>query len=264
MYWEYLDFDRTLTDVTAGNVKIQKKDYKDTGFFPIIDQGQEYSAGYTDNEELLFKGDLPVLIFGDHTRIIKYVNEKFCLGADGIRILKPRPYFEPKFLYYFLNYSAIPNKGYSRHFKYLKEKRFPFITPTEQRRIVEILDQADEIRLLRHQADAKAEKIIPALFYEMFGDIATNFKNWNRKSLSKMCVEVKQTVSGNNANDLAYLGLENIESNSGNILISEEEAKNNKVNYKPKNTGPVVQWIGRNFAEVMMQVRFLPGSHKTI
>jgi type I restriction enzyme S subunit len=170
MEWLEVRFQKALTDVTSGNEKIQKSDYKEKGLYPIIDQGQEYSVGYCDDENLLFKGKLPVIVFGDHTRIIKYVNEKFSIGADGVRVLKPKEYFEPKFIYYFLIYSDIPNKGYSRHFKFLKEKLFPLPPLSEQRRIVEILDQADEIRKLRKQADEKSEKIIPALFYEMFAD----------------------------------------------------------------------------------------------
>jgi type I restriction enzyme S subunit len=111
----------------------------------------------------------------------------------------------------------------------LKKVKIPLPPLSEQRRIVEILDQADEIRKLCKQANEKAEKIIPALFYEMFGDVATNSKNWRKKRLSKMCIEVKQTVTGNERNDLPYLGLENIESGTGNILISEDEAKKNKI-----------------------------------
>ena len=190
-YWKFLDFDRTLLDVTAGNAKIQKKDYNKKGLIPIIDQGQEYVAGFTDNEDLSFKGELPVIVFGDHTRIIKYVNERFCLGADGVRVLKPKNYYDAKFLYYYLNYSGIPSKGYSRHFKFLREKQFPFLALSEQRRIVEVLNQADEIRKLRKQADEKAEKIIPALFYEMFGDVITNIKNWKLNKLSEIA-EVKR------------------------------------------------------------------------
>ena len=49
---------------------------------------------------------------------------------------------------------------------------------SEQRRIVEILDQADAIRKKRAEADKLAERILPALFYDMFGDPATNPKGW--------------------------------------------------------------------------------------
>ena len=106
----------------------------------------------------------------------------------------------------------------------MKKYLFPLPPLSEQRRIVEILDQADEIRKLRKQADEKAEKIIPALFYEMFGDLATNPNNWNTKSLGKDVYRSKRYSFRRKGNHLAYLGLEHIESNSGRISISEDEA----------------------------------------
>ena len=62
----------------------------------------------------------------------------------------------------------------------------PLPPPSEQRRIVEILDQADELRKKRAEADAKAARILPALFYEMFGDPVTNPKGWNTRRLDKL------------------------------------------------------------------------------
>lgn len=50
----------------------------------------------------------------------------------------------------------------------------PVPSPSEQRRIVELLDQADALRRKRAEADAMAERILPALFLKMFGDPATN------------------------------------------------------------------------------------------
>ena len=57
---------------------------------------------------------------------------------------------------------------------------------SEQRRIVEILDQADHLRRLRAEADAKADRILPALFIEMFGDPASNPKSWPVQALAEL------------------------------------------------------------------------------
>ena len=65
----------------------------------------------------------------------------------------------------------------------LERLAVPLPTPSEQRRIVEILDQADALRKKRAEADAKADRILPALFYKMFGDPATNPKRWPVKRL---------------------------------------------------------------------------------
>jgi len=104
---------------------------------PVVDQGSGLIAGYTDDEESAYRGPLPVLLFGDHTRVFKYVDFAFALGADGVKVLQPAPWYEAKFLYYYLLTQHIPARGYSRHFKFLKQVSFPFSPPSEQRRIVE-------------------------------------------------------------------------------------------------------------------------------
>lgn len=59
-------------------------------------------------------------------------------------------------------------KGVTR--KDIENLSIPLPSASEQRRIVEILDQADALRKKRAEADARAARILPALFYKMFGD----------------------------------------------------------------------------------------------
>lgn len=66
----------------------------------------------------------------------------------------------------------------------------PLPPPSEQRRIVEILEQADAFRKKRAEADAKAERILPALFYQMFGDPATNPMGWDVFELGNLSTKV--------------------------------------------------------------------------
>lgn len=72
-------------------------------------------------------------------------------------------------------------KGFTR--KDLKRLSIALPSLSEQQRIVEILDQADRLRQLRHEADQKAQRILPALFIKMFGDTATNPNNWPTRTL---------------------------------------------------------------------------------
>ena len=74
-------FDEVFVDKTKYGVKVQTSEYREFGSHIIIDQGQSKIAGYTDREDGLFK-EVPVIIFGDHTRVIKYVDQPFYLGAD--------------------------------------------------------------------------------------------------------------------------------------------------------------------------------------
>lgn len=62
----------------------------------------------------------------------------------------------------------------------------PLPALSEQRRIVEILDQADALRKKRAEADKIAERIFPALFYKMFGDPVKNDKRFTRERLGSL------------------------------------------------------------------------------
>jgi type I restriction enzyme S subunit len=83
---------------------------------------------------------VPAIVFGDHTRTVKFIDIPFAQGADGVRVLAPKDHIEPAFAYHALRCLELPDKGYSRHFKFLKASRFPLPPPAEQRRIVAKID----------------------------------------------------------------------------------------------------------------------------
>ena len=171
-------FTDVLCDVTKKGRKLPTNEYKNFGLYPIIDQGQNDIAGYTDEASGLFT-DVPVIIFGDHTRIIKYVDTPFFIGADGVKILKARDYgANYKFLYYALSSAKIPNTGYNRHFKWLKEVDIPSYSQQEQTKIVEELDRIINLIDLRTQQLKKLDELVKSRFVELFGDVITNSKNW--------------------------------------------------------------------------------------
>ena len=118
--WDKLNFEKCIQKVKY-TTKLQSKDYKNEGRFPIISQEEEYISGYWDNELDVFKVNKPVVIFGDHSRVLKYVPFDFVLGADGVRILSPNDFVEPWYLFYYIKACKIPSLGYSRHYKLLKE-----------------------------------------------------------------------------------------------------------------------------------------------
>lgn len=162
-------FREAVRDATGGNPKVQRREYLPEGSMPVLDQGQEFIAGYTTTDNA-YSGRLPVVLFGDHTRTFKYVDFPFALGADGVKVLAPQEGFEASFLYYYLRNADIPSAGYSRHFKFLRELSICKPPLTEQRRIVSILNRAAKIERLRTQAQERLREFIPALFIKMFGD----------------------------------------------------------------------------------------------
>ena len=135
--------------VRRSGVKISKASksiYQTNGKFPVVDQGQEMVAAFVDDDELQFPGQLPVIVFGDHTRIFKYVDFPFVPGADGTQIITPRlDRVDASFLYYALCNLPLTNLGYSRHFKLLKEHLICFPKNLcEQRKIAAILSSVDD------------------------------------------------------------------------------------------------------------------------
>ena len=131
--------------------KIATKDYQIQGSFPIIDQGQQTIVGYTDDESALLP-DEEYVLFGDHTRFVKYYKGKFAQGADGLKILKAKDFILSRFFYYSLLNINVPSRGYSRHWSIAKELQIPVPPINEQQRIVSMLDTfEDSIRNLEEQ-----------------------------------------------------------------------------------------------------------------
>ena len=125
--------------------KIQKSEFKRFGEFPIVDQSQNFIAGYWDRKKDVFGIKKPVVIFGDHTRVIKYVDFDFVLGADGVKILQPNNKVIPKFLYFVLLGAEIKNLGYSRHFKELVRVKIPLLSLETQKQLVAEIEEQEKI-----------------------------------------------------------------------------------------------------------------------
>src|SRR5574341_1640159 len=134
--WDVLPFQKAATVVSDQGKRVKQSTYSETGKIPVVDQGQDYIGGYIDDETMAYDGELPVILFGDHTRSIKFVDKRFAVGAEGIKILKPADGYNPKFFYYLLRSLQIPSRGYSRHFQFLKKFYFPIAPPEDQKRIV--------------------------------------------------------------------------------------------------------------------------------
>lgn len=171
-------FLNVFKDVTKYGTKIPKENYLMKGKYPIFDQGQEYIAGYTNEENGIYS-DVPIILFGDHTRIIKYIDVPCFLGADGVKLLKAKKEnANYKYLYYALCHAHIPNTGYNRHFKWLKEINIIFPSNEEQQKIAAVLDKVSELIALRKKQLEKLEELVKARFVEMFGDPIYNSQHF--------------------------------------------------------------------------------------
>ncbi|NMB00871.1 MAG: hypothetical protein GX971_05035 [Firmicutes bacterium] len=181
--WEIAEFEKCLEKVTYTN-KIQRKDFKEDGIYPIVSQEKDFINGYWDNEEDLFKVDKPVVIFGDHTQVIKFIDFDFVLGADGVKILKPKDKINSKYFYYFLQNVDLGSLGYARHYRLLKEINvaYPKSLP-EQQRIVAILDQCftaiDKAKANAEQNLKNAKELFESYLQGVFENGNWEKKKWN-------------------------------------------------------------------------------------
>ena len=138
-----------ITTITAPT-KLNRSEYKQEGSIPIIDQGIDFIAGYTDESFTPVKSDTYIL-FGDHSEHIKYVDFAFIQGADGLKILKPKE-GNAKYIYYaFINFYH-KQLNYKRHWSVAKETIIPLPPLSVQQEIVRILDKFTQL-----EAELEAE-----------------------------------------------------------------------------------------------------------
>lgn len=148
--FRFPDYEHTAFDVESGlpvgwqidvignqlltlkrNGKLKTDDYEVEGKYPIIDQGNGYIAGYTNNEEIVQGTHLPIVVFGDHTRRVKFINFPFVSGADGTQLMYPKnENLLPAYFYLSIKNIDLSNYAYARHYKFMKEQEI--ILPDEK------------------------------------------------------------------------------------------------------------------------------------
>ena len=239
-------FDEVFEDVTKLGVKIKTDEYHPIGKYQIIDQGQEAVAGYSDLEDGVFE-NVPAIVFGDHTRIVKYVDQPFFLGADGVKVLRSR--FKDanyRYLYYALKSVKIPNTGYNRHFKWLKEAKIYYPNSEEQSKIVSILDGISSVIEHRQQELQKLDELVKARFVEMFGDPVTNSMGWPEALIGDNCFVTK--LAG-----FEYTQYINYEDSGDVVMVKAQNVKNGKLNRKE------LSFISKEVSDSLPRSQLAPG-----
>lgn len=166
--WEKLSFNTLFTKVNDANHNVSSDNYNPYGKYPIIDQSKDFIVGYTDSV-LPIDHEKPIIVFGDHTRELKYVDFPFCTGADGTQLLCLKDNTtNSKYAYYLCTSIKIPNTGYNRHFKYLKESDFYVPVLAEQCAIASFFTNLDRQITLQSQRLEKLKQIKAACLDKMF------------------------------------------------------------------------------------------------
>jgi type I restriction enzyme S subunit len=200
--WSFDTVENLISTISPPK-KLNSVEYLATGKFPIVDQSQKFYCGWTNDNNAIINDSLPLIIFGDHTCILKLVSEPFAQGADGIKIIKPNNTVTTEFLFHYLNYNGVQQENYKRHFSILKDKLvfYPNIKNGEQQKIAACLSSLDDVieaesqklellkehkkGLLQNLFPQEGEKV-PKLRFKEFEDRG----EWDEKELGSFCTNL--------------------------------------------------------------------------
>lgn len=160
--WGWFEFSKVVKTLSSRGNQIPAKEICERGRFPVVTQSKNSLIdGYSEEEsKLVPKAFLPLLVFGDHTRFLKYVDFQFIVGADGTKLIRPKDdgFVNCSYLYYVLR-ALVPetkDRGYSRHFQFLKKLMIPVPPIHEQCRIV---DRVEELLSEINRAEKAYEEL---------------------------------------------------------------------------------------------------------
>ena len=189
--WSEKSFEECLGKVEY-TFKVQRKDFLQEGKYPVVSQESDFINGYWNKKDDVFEiGQTPIVLFGDHTKVIKYIDFDFVLGADGVKILKPKEFIIPKYLFYKLHSVNLDSLGYARHYKLLRDITVRYPSTKEQRRIVSVLDKVfADIAKAKENAEKNlqnARELFESYLQNIFA-IARD--GWEEKKLMDACTKI--------------------------------------------------------------------------
>ncbi|MCQ2608839.1 MAG: restriction endonuclease subunit S [Bacteroidales bacterium] len=241
-----------VIDKVAITSKVKQKEYLADGKFPIIDQGQDLIGGYSNDEKQLVNAELPVIVFGDHTKVKKYIDFPFVAGADGTKIIKPKKDFfiEQKLFYWFLHCVKFPDKGYARHFQYLLKSDIAVPPLPTQHAIV------TRIETLFAELDKGVEKLktaqqqLKVYRQAVLNDCLTKgSEKWEKVKLKDICLSIsdgdhlppKRTDKG-----VPFITISDIKGNSidfSNVSYMTEEYYENLSQSRKAKVGDILYTV---------------------
>ena len=230
--------------------KIKKSEYLPSGTIPVVDQGQNFIAGYIEDTERAYDGQLPVIVFGDHTCTLKYVDFPFAVGAEGTQLIRPTADFDIRYFYYALQDLPLEHFGYQRHFKYLKTSKILCPPMQSQHKIAAVLSAYDDLIENNTRRIKILEDMAQTLYQEWFvhfrfpghesvpmveSALGPIPQGWEIGKFGDIVENVKEKVTpGKHLSHLSYVPIDCIPRRSISLVEqkSSSEAKSSLVAFK--------------------------------
>ncbi|MBI3579362.1 MAG: restriction endonuclease subunit S, partial [Ignavibacteriales bacterium] len=170
-----------------------------------------------------------------------FAMQRCCIGR-GLAAIRAFPEMaDQHYIRYYLKRFVveIANRGVGSTFTAINRSdienlKLPVPPLAEQKWIVKLLDEADELRKLRARANQRAAELIPALFHEMFGEIGRNSYQWPTENLGKL-VTIEATLVDPREEayqNLPHIGPDRIERNNGRLLPSKTAKEDGLISMK--------------------------------
>ncbi len=224
----FKELESIIKKVDRSNQNVPKSKIKSHGHYPVYTQSANLSPdGYSDDDSKVVN-DVPLILYGDHTNVLKWISNDFIIGADGVKLVKPSidSGLQNRFLYHYLceKIEDIPN-GYARHFAKLKTVKIPTPPTIVQNAIIDILDK---FTLLETELETELETRRKQYeFYRnnLFDNIV--LKDSQKLSLDDVCTKVDRIKWKNHTDKrFTYIDLSSV--NRNNNYISKPQT----INYK--------------------------------
>ncbi|MCE5037567.1 restriction endonuclease subunit S [Staphylococcus auricularis] len=144
--WEERNFSDIFKVVSTKNHQIKSSEVLNEGSIPVVDQGQKKFLGYSDEKDKVIDNFHNIIVYGDHTTIVKYIDEPFIIGGDGVKLVTNKFESNLIYLYDLLQYFNVKPEGYKRHFSILKRKNMYLSNDLEeQQKIGDFFNDFDNL-----------------------------------------------------------------------------------------------------------------------